>query len=163
MGVPEETEEDVTGSDDERPDKNKSPRRADDTGSGDRQHRHGAVAVIFACATPLAVLVLPTVPMLIATPILGTGALIAGIAARRAARRSGGTAPGTVTAIAIGAVGLFTALLMAPFLGPLTTYETCLTGANTVQDEQACRDALDKSLQSRLPFDSPDLVNRLTG
>lgn len=125
--------------------------------------RHGAVAVVFACATPLAVLILPTMPALIATPILGLGALIAGILARRNAKRSGGTAPGTVTAIAIGAIGIGTALVVAPFWAPLTTYETCLTSANTVQDQDTCRKALDEGLETRLPFAAPDLVNRLTG
>ncbi|MQA02824.1 MAG: hypothetical protein GEV07_08925 [Streptosporangiales bacterium] len=148
----------MTGPDDERPAKSQ---RADGTGSSDKQ-RHGAVAVVFACATPLAVLLLPTVPMLIATPILAAGALIAGIGARRAAKRTGGTAPGTITAIAIGTVGLCTALLMAPIIGPLARYESCLTSANTVQDERTCERALDRGLQAKLPFASLDLVNRLT-
>lgn len=150
----------MTGPDDER---SARTQRADGSGSGsgDKQ-RHGAVAVVFACATPLAVLLLPTVPMLIATPILATGALVAGIGARRAAKRDGGTAPGTVTAIAIGTVGLCTALLMAPFLGPLARYESCLTSANTVQDERTCERSLDDNLQSMLPFASPDLVDRFT-
>ena len=150
----------MAGADDERSGGN-TPRRTDGTGSGPDKRRHGAVAVVFACATPLAVLILPTAPALVATPILATGALVAGIGARRAARRTGGTAPGTVTAIAIGAIGLCMALLTAPFLGPLTSYESCLTSANTVQDQNTCKKQLDEGLQSRLPFASPDLVNRL--
>lgn len=152
----------MAGSDDERSGGD-AQRRAGGGGSGSDKRRHGAIAVVFACATPLAVLILPTVPALVATPILAAGALITGIGARRAAKRTGGTAPGTVTAIAIGAVGLCTAVLMAPFFGPLTSYESCLTSANTVQDKNACEKRLDEGLGSRLPFASPELVNRLTG
>lgn len=128
---------------------------------GERRH-HGAVALVFACALPVALLVLPVQPMLIATPTLAVGALVAGVSARRAARRTGGTAPGTPTAIAVGVVGLAITVAVAPFWSALSKYEDCLTGANTVQDEASCRQALDRGLASRVPFASPDLVGRLT-
>lgn len=128
---------------------------------GDRR-RHGAVALVFACALPIALLVLPVLPMLIATPILAIGALVSAVSARRAARRTGGTAPGTPTAIAVGVVGLALTVVVAPFWSALNSYEDCLTSANTVHDQTSCQQALDHGLASRVPFASPDLVGRLT-
>lgn len=131
-------------------------------GRGGERHRHGAVALVFACALPVALLVLPVLPMLIATPILATGALVTGVMARRAARRTGGTAPGTPTAIAVGVVGLALTVAVAPFWSALSRYEDCLTSANTVEDHASCRHALDRGLASRVPFASPEIVGRLT-
>lgn len=132
-------------------------------GGGGQRHRHGAVALVFACALPVALLVLPVLPMLIATPVLATGALVAGISARRAARRTGGTAPGAPTAIVVGVIGLALTVAVAPFWTALSSYEDCLTSANTVRDRATCRQALDRGLASRVPFASPDVVGRLTG
>lgn len=140
----------------------RTTQRSGQNGSGGDQRRHGAVALVFACALPIALLVLPVLPMLIATPVLATGALVTGISARRAARRTGGTAPGTPTAIAVGVIGLALTVAVAPFWSTLSSYEDCLTSANTVHDEASCRQALDRGLASRVPFASPDFVGRLT-
>lgn len=145
------------------PDESRPSGRTGENRTGDNRTRHGAVATVFACATPVAVVVLPTLPALVVTPLLAAASLGCGIGARSNARRSGGIAPGTATAITIGVLGLAMTLAVAPFWRPLTTYERCLAGANTVQDHTACREALDRGLTSRLPAAAPDLVDAITG
>jgi hypothetical protein len=156
----EDAEAQVAAPDGDRPGETKQ--QDGPNGQSGERRRYGAVALVFACALPIALLVLPVLPMLIATPILAVGALIAGVSARRAARRTGGTAPGTPTAIAVGVIGLALTVAVAPFWSPLSNYEDCLTSANTVHDQSTCRHALDRGLASRVPFASSDFVGRLT-
>lgn len=129
------------------------PRKTGDKDSGTERKRHGTVALVFACALPLAVLILPTVPALtVAVPVLGAGALVAAVLARRAARTSGGSAPGTSTALLVGVIGLVVSLVAVPFWHSLGTYENCVSSALTVQDRHNCQQSLDRSISSQVPF-----------
>jgi len=69
--------------------------------------------------------------------------------------RHGGTMPprSSVTAIAIGAIGvLLSGLLLAGFAAfgkQVATYTQCLSGANTIAAQQACKDQLVHAVEGR--------------
>ncbi|MGH3095772.1 MAG: hypothetical protein ACRDMV_07190 [Streptosporangiales bacterium] len=140
----------------------KPPSRPDGSGSSQERRRHGSVAIVFACALPVAILVLPTLPALaVAAPVLGIGALVAGILARRAAKTTGGTAYGTTTAIVVGVAGLVMSLTVAPFWQPLSTYQQCRSSAITMTSKRQCQDALQHSIATQVPFAPTGLLQQL--
>lgn len=140
----------------------KAPNRPEGSGSSGEKRRHGSVAIVFACAVPVAILVLPTLPALVvAAPVLGVGALVAAILARRAAKTSGGTAYGTTTAIVVGVVGIALSVTVAPFWQPLSTYQQCRTSAITIASRQQCQDALQHSISTQVPFAPTGLLQQL--
>jgi hypothetical protein len=70
------------------------------------------------------------------------------------ARRGGTMAPrSSVTAIAIGAIGvLLSGLLLVGFAAfgkQVATYSQCLSGANTIAAQQACKDQLVHAVEGR--------------
>lgn len=140
----------------------KTPGQPNGSGSSEERRRHGSVAIVFACALPVAILVLPTLPALVvAAPVLGIGALVAAILARRAAKSTGGTAYGTTTAIVVGVVGLVMSITVAPFWQPLSTYQQCRSGAITMAGKRECENALQRSVSSQVPFAPTGLFQQL--
>ncbi|TDD61852.1 hypothetical protein [Actinomadura rubrisoli] len=75
--------------------------------------------------------------------VLGVAALVLGIRARRAARRTSGVAPGATAGIVLGSAGLAVSALaigLTAFLWPeMSGYQECLGNANTHSDKQSCR------------------------
>ena len=87
----------------------------------------------------------------IVTLLFGAIAIWLGVNASRRARRSGTARPrGAVSGIVLGGFGLaFSALwllVLAVFWPQLSTYSNCMSGANTVSAQQACRAQLSNSI-----------------
>ena len=87
----------------------------------------------------------------ILTLVFAAIAIWLGAGASRRARRSGTARPrGSITGIALGGFGLaFSALwllVLAVFGTQLNAYYNCMSGANTVAAQQACRTQLDNSV-----------------
>lgn len=73
------------------------------------------------------------------------------VRARRRARSTGGSAPGSSVSLGLAAVGLVVPLvLLGVFFNQLTTYQSCMSGANTHEAKNDCRQALEDGLLTRL-------------
>lgn len=90
--------------------------------------------------------------------VLGVAALVVGVRARRAARRSNDSAPGAVPGIVLGSVGLVFSVLsvsLTAFLwSELSGYQDCLSTSNTAIDEQSCQDEYFPKIEDRLGLPS---------
>jgi len=89
------------------------------------------------------------------TLLFGVTAIWLGIRANRRARRSGTARPrGTISGIVLGGFGLAFSVLwllaLAVFWPQLSTYYNCMSGANTVAVQQACRTQLTNSIGSEI-------------
>jgi hypothetical protein len=86
--------------------------------------------------------------------IMGIVALYVGIRTLRAARRSRSRAPGAVPGIVLASVTLVLSLMgmafQALFWNELQTYSKCMSAANTITDENQCKDAFSQALEKRL-------------
>ncbi len=84
---------------------------------------------------------------------LSVAALILGIRARRAARRSGlPRRPATIGVVAGSislALGVLVAVVVITFWSELRAYESCISGANTHQSTSECTKQLSDSLDRR--------------
>jgi hypothetical protein len=85
------------------------------------------------------------------TLLFAAAAIWLGIATTRMARRRGTARPrGSVSGIVLGGFGLALSalwlLVLAVFWPQLSTYDTCMGGANTVAAKQACHDQFTKSV-----------------
>ena len=114
--------------------------------------RGGRRALAFVLAG--AALLLLIGPYAVALMVVG---FVAGIQALRKATRSGGTAPGAVAAIVLGAIGTAVAcLLLLVYLllrTEIDTYQECISGANTGTAERTCRNQLEDDLSERFGVD----------
>ena len=89
------------------------------------------------------------------TLLFGLTAIWLGAHANRRARRGGTARPrGAISGIVLGGFGLgFSALwllVLAVFWPQLSTYYNCMSGANTVIAQQACRTQLTNSIGSEV-------------
>jgi hypothetical protein len=89
------------------------------------------------------------------TLLFGAMAIWLGARANRRARRGGTARPrGAISGIVLGGFGLgFSALwllVLAVFWPQLSTYYNCMSGANTVTAQQACRTQLTNSIGSEV-------------
>ena len=80
-----------------------------------------------------------------AAPVPAAAALVVGVRARRRARRAGGVASrGAVAGIVMGSVGLLVSIPLATtqilLWGELHRYLDCRQVANTISDQQVCKD-----------------------
>lgn len=94
------------------------------------------------------------VPLLPAGLVLVAAGLIQGIRALRAAGREGGSAPGAIAAVIVGAVGSALGLGLlagAVFLLPeLRDYRECMSGANTEIARSQCWTQFESAYQRKL-------------
>jgi ABC-type amino acid transport system permease subunit len=89
--------------------------------------------------------------VVVLTLLFGVTAIWLGVRAGRRARRSGTARPrGATTGIVLGGFGLGLSMLwllvLAVFWPQLSTYYNCMSGANTVAVQQACRTQLTNSI-----------------
>jgi len=89
------------------------------------------------------------------TLLFAVAAIWLGVTASKKARRSGTARPRwAVGGVVLGGLGLaFSALwllVLAVFWPQLNTYYTCMSGANTVAAQQACRSQFTKSVGSEI-------------
>ena len=87
--------------------------------------------------------------------LFGVTAIWLGVRANRRARRSGTARPrGATGGIVLGGFGLgfsvLWLLVLAVFWSQLSTYYNCMSGANTVTAQQACRTQLTNSIGSEV-------------
>jgi hypothetical protein len=86
--------------------------------------------------------------------ILAVGAIILGVQARRRARREHSLATGAVAGIVMGAVAIALSIPVLAinlfFRAEMDQYAKCRTSANTITDEQACKDAFARSVEKKL-------------
>ena len=89
--------------------------------------------------------------VVVLTLLFGVTAIWLGVRAGRRARRSGTARPrGATTGIVLGGFGLGLStlwlLVLAVFWPQLSSYYNCMSGANTVAVQQACRTQLTNSI-----------------
>ncbi|MGH3319930.1 MAG: DUF4190 domain-containing protein [Streptosporangiaceae bacterium] len=81
-------------------------------------------------------------------------AIVTGARALRRVGGSGGRAPGAVAGIVLGVIGLllaaFLCAVLVVFWDGVNTYQQCMSGANTIQAQNACKQALRHALEQRL-------------
>ena len=93
--------------------------------------------------------------VVVLTLLFGATAIWLGVRAGRRARRSGTARPrGATSGIVLGGFGLAFSMLwllvLAVFWPQLSTYYNCMSGANTVTAQQACRTQLTNSIGSEI-------------
>jgi hypothetical protein len=89
------------------------------------------------------------------TLLFGATAIWLGAGANRSARRSGTARPrGARAGVVLGGLALafsaFWLVILAVFWPQLNTYYSCLSGANTVAAQQACRSQFTNSVGNEL-------------
>ena len=89
------------------------------------------------------------------TLLFAAAAVWLGVTASKKARRSGTARPRwAVGGVVLGSIGLALSalwlLVLAVFWPQLSTYYTCMNGANTVTAQQACHDQFTKSVGSEI-------------
>ena len=118
--------------------------------------RLARLALVTAVTAPLvSLLQLPY------TTVLGLGfgllAIVLGVRARRAAVVAHHSEAGGVVAIVLGSVGLaFIGVVIATYIvfwGEVTSYQDCMSGANTKQAERSCSDQLVDDARRRIGLD----------
>jgi hypothetical protein len=86
--------------------------------------------------------------------VAGLAALIVGVLALRVARPYRARVPGAVPGVVMGAIGLVCSLLVmaltAVLYNEITAYTRCRDVANTITDENQCKDALARALEKKL-------------
>jgi hypothetical protein len=87
--------------------------------------------------------------------LFGVTAIWLGVRANRRARRGGTARPrGAISGIVLGGFGLAFSVLwllvLVVFWPQLNTYYNCMSGANTVTAQQACRTQLTNSIGSEI-------------
>jgi hypothetical protein len=87
--------------------------------------------------------------------LFGVTAIWLGVRANRRARRGGTARPrGAISGIVLGGSGLAFSVLwllvLAVFWPQLSTYYNCMSGANTIATQQACRTQLTNSIGSEI-------------
>ena len=93
--------------------------------------------------------------VVILTLLFAVAAIWLGVTAGKKARRAGTARPrSAVSGVALGGLGLALSalwlLLLAVFWPQLSAYYNCMSGANTVAAQQACRDQLTNSVGSEI-------------
>lgn len=87
--------------------------------------------------------------------VIGLVACWLGITAMQRARRAASMRPrGALLGTVFGAIGAFLSavllIFLALFWSQLTTYSRCLSTANTVAEQQACMNQLNRSLNAEI-------------
>jgi hypothetical protein len=112
--------------------------------------RAGRWALALGSAAVLLMIVFPP-----AAPVPAAAALVVGIRARRRARRAAHPAGrGTLAGVVMGSIGLAISIPLGTtqilLWGELHRYISCREAANTITDQQACRDTFMREVERRL-------------
>jgi hypothetical protein len=93
--------------------------------------------------------------------VLAIAALIVGVRARRRARRVKAMAPGAVVGVVMGGVGLCLSVLLVTMQiilwNEVKGYLECREAANTISDQQQCKDAFFSGVERRLDLQKGSL------
>jgi hypothetical protein len=119
-------------------------------GPGQRPPDRGAIwALWLAGGALLLMFFFPPVALALAVT-----ALVMGVRARRRSRRSGTVARGAVAGIVMGAIALTISVLLVTtqiiLWGELNRYLNCREAANTISDEQECKDTFLTEVEKKL-------------
>lgn len=86
--------------------------------------------------------------------VLGVFALVIGVRAIRAAHRAHISAPGAVPGMVMGAIGTVCSLMLVVlwlFLyQELSDYTNCRAAANTISDQNQCKDAFAQAVEKKM-------------
>ena len=123
------------------------PRQA--SGGGAPGMLAGRWAVSLGGAALLLMIVFPP-----AAPVPAVAALVIGVRARRRARNGQPAVRGARAGVIMGSIALIVSIPLATmqiaFWGELDRYLNCHEAANTVTDEQACKQTLRRELEQKL-------------
>jgi len=110
----------------------------------------------------LAAVLLMFIPVLsLLSPVCAVAALVFGVRARRASRRTGNPAPGAMPGIVFGAFGV--AFFVLGFIGQMyllneiRTYDQCRRAANTIEDERVCKERLARDIEKKFGLEEGTL------
>jgi hypothetical protein len=102
-------------------------------------------------------------PLLLVGAALSTTAFVLGVKAKRQAGRTQGTAPGATVGIVTGLLGMgvfvISMVLGLTMLQEINDYQKCMETANTITDEDQCRNRFNDQLERKLHIKS----NRFVG
>jgi hypothetical protein len=111
--------------------------------------RAGRWALALGGAALLLMIVFPP-----GAPVPAIAALVVGVRARRRARRARTVYRGALAGVVMGTIGLVISIPLGTtqivFWGELHRYLDCRQAANTITDEQACKDTFLREVEKKL-------------